>query len=110
MIPRQWLVSCHRRRASAEAHPSVSDPRGSTVSHGSSSHEHHLTWPELAAFVIIVLATAAALAPSFKHSLCAQHHGCSCLREVYEWRVFIAHRSSRRHNRRSRRNLGRGNC
>ena len=27
MIPRQWLVSCHRRRASAEAHQSVSDPR-----------------------------------------------------------------------------------
>ena len=26
MIPRQWLVSCHRRRASAEAHHSVSDP------------------------------------------------------------------------------------
>ena len=28
MIPRQWLVSCHRRRASAEAHQSVSDPPG----------------------------------------------------------------------------------
>ena len=26
MIPRQWLVSCHRRRASAEAHQSVSNP------------------------------------------------------------------------------------
>ena len=30
MIPRQWLFSCHRRRASAEAHPSPSPgaPRG----------------------------------------------------------------------------------
>ena len=27
MIPRQWLVSCHRKRASAEAHQSVSNPR-----------------------------------------------------------------------------------
>ena len=27
MIPRQWLVSCHRKRASAEAHQSGSDPR-----------------------------------------------------------------------------------
>ena len=26
MIPRQWLVSCHRKRASAEAHQSVSNP------------------------------------------------------------------------------------
>ena len=26
MVPRQWLVSCHRRRASAEAHQSVSNP------------------------------------------------------------------------------------
>ena len=37
MIPRKWLVSCHRRRASAEAHQSVSDPRGSPVSHGPSN-------------------------------------------------------------------------
>ena len=27
MIPRQWLVPCHRRRASVEAHRSVPDPR-----------------------------------------------------------------------------------
>ena len=27
MIPRQWLVPCHRRRASVEAHGSVPDPR-----------------------------------------------------------------------------------
>ena len=26
MIPRQWLVSCHRKRASAEAYQSVSNP------------------------------------------------------------------------------------
>ena len=34
MIPRQWLV--YRRQASAEAHQSVSDPRVSPISHGSS--------------------------------------------------------------------------
>ena len=27
MIPRQWLVSCHRKRPSAEAHRSVPNPR-----------------------------------------------------------------------------------